>query len=99
MNLRPGGKQARLRDGWFMCGDQKITQQMNFPSDHPEYPDMLVSLHSNVVDGAVVALGAVVFESVITAFTAAIFASKLNAFSRLFFFWVCLPCPGPGIAE
>ena len=23
-----------------MCGDQKITQQMNFPSDHPEYPDM-----------------------------------------------------------
>ena len=40
MNLRPGGKQAQLRDGWFMCGDQKITQQMSFPSDHPEYSNM-----------------------------------------------------------
>ncbi|KIL55377.1 hypothetical protein M378DRAFT_90974 [Amanita muscaria Koide BX008] len=40
MNLRPGGKQARLRDGSFMCGDQKVTQPMNFPHDHPEFPDM-----------------------------------------------------------
>jgi hypothetical protein len=40
MNIRPGSKQARLQDGWFMCGDQKITQQMNFLSDHPEYPNM-----------------------------------------------------------
>ncbi|KAF9455892.1 hypothetical protein BDZ94DRAFT_1293065 [Collybia nuda] len=40
MNMWPGGKQARLRDGWFMCGDEKITQPMIFPQDHPEFPDM-----------------------------------------------------------
>jgi len=39
MNLNPGGKQARLRDGWFICDGQKITQPMVFPVDHPSYPD------------------------------------------------------------
>ena len=38
MNLRPGGKQAQLRDGWFMYGNRKIIQSMNFPPDHPEFP-------------------------------------------------------------
>jgi len=32
MNLGPGGKQSRLRDGWF--GEEKTTQVMTFPQDH-----------------------------------------------------------------
>ncbi|KAI0337675.1 hypothetical protein BDW22DRAFT_1423443 [Trametopsis cervina] len=39
MNLRSGGKQAHMRDGWFMRDGQRITQPMNFPLDHPQYPD------------------------------------------------------------
>lgn len=38
MNLKPGGKQAQLQDGWFMHGNQKVIQLMNFPPDHPEFP-------------------------------------------------------------
>jgi hypothetical protein len=40
MNLKPGGKQARLKDGWFFQAGQRIVQKMIFPSDHPEFPDM-----------------------------------------------------------
>jgi hypothetical protein len=32
MNLNPGGKQAHLWDGWFICDGQKITQSMVFPA-------------------------------------------------------------------
>ena len=39
MNLNPVGKQARMRDGWFLRNGQKITQPMVFPKDHPEFPD------------------------------------------------------------
>ena len=39
MNLHPGGKQARMRDGWFMKGGQRVTQPMIFPADHLEFPD------------------------------------------------------------
>ncbi len=40
MNLRPGGKQARMRDGWFMRrGNEKVTQSMVFPPDHLEFPN------------------------------------------------------------
>jgi hypothetical protein len=53
----------------------------------------VASLGSSVVDGAIV------LNAVVTAFTAAIFAFKSNAFSRRFFFWLRLPCPGPGITE
>ncbi|KIJ39628.1 hypothetical protein M422DRAFT_174797 [Sphaerobolus stellatus SS14] len=38
MNMRPGGKQAQLRDGWFMKDGQRVIQQMNFPANHPEFP-------------------------------------------------------------
>ncbi|KIJ38236.1 hypothetical protein M422DRAFT_259146 [Sphaerobolus stellatus SS14] len=38
MNMRPGGKQANLRDGWFMNNGQKLIQKMNFPENHPQYP-------------------------------------------------------------
>jgi hypothetical protein len=40
MNMRPGGKQARMRDGWFMRGNEKIIQPMIFPLDHSDFPDM-----------------------------------------------------------
>jgi hypothetical protein len=39
MNLRLGGKQACLQDGWYMLGNEKIVQSMNFPANHPTYPN------------------------------------------------------------
>jgi hypothetical protein len=39
MNVRPGGKQARMQNGWFSHNGQKITQPMVFPSDHPHFPN------------------------------------------------------------
>ncbi|KAH9913281.1 uncharacterized protein B0H18DRAFT_888533, partial [Fomitopsis serialis] len=40
MNLKPGGKQARLRDGWFMRDGQRVPQQMNFPANHRDNPGL-----------------------------------------------------------
>ncbi|KAJ3747056.1 hypothetical protein DFH05DRAFT_1377744, partial [Lentinula detonsa] len=40
MNLNPGGKQARMRNGWFTHDGQIITQSMIFPPDHHEFSDM-----------------------------------------------------------
>ncbi|KII87813.1 hypothetical protein PLICRDRAFT_176579 [Plicaturopsis crispa FD-325 SS-3] len=40
MNMRPGGKQAHLRDGWYMRAGEKVTQKMDFPQDHDEFPGM-----------------------------------------------------------
>ncbi|KAF9479683.1 hypothetical protein BDN70DRAFT_982834 [Pholiota conissans] len=39
MNLRPGGKQAIMRNGWFFRDRTKIPQEMNFPSDHAQFPN------------------------------------------------------------
>ncbi|KAF8130405.1 hypothetical protein K438DRAFT_1469987, partial [Mycena galopus ATCC 62051] len=39
MNTKPGGKQARLRDGWYLKDGQRIIQSMNFPPNHPTYPN------------------------------------------------------------
>ncbi|KDQ25265.1 hypothetical protein PLEOSDRAFT_1077894 [Pleurotus ostreatus PC15] len=39
MNLQPGGKQARLCDGWYLKDNQKVIQAMVFPADHPEHPN------------------------------------------------------------
>ena len=39
MNLRPGGKQARMCDTWFIHDGQKLDQPMVFPSNHPEFPN------------------------------------------------------------
>lgn len=38
MNLHPGGKQAKMRDGWFVRNGQKVVQPMIFAMDHPEFP-------------------------------------------------------------
>jgi hypothetical protein len=39
MNLRPGGKQARLRNGWFIQNGERIDQPMIFAQNHPDFPD------------------------------------------------------------
>ncbi|KAL1743271.1 hypothetical protein HDZ31DRAFT_41265, partial [Schizophyllum fasciatum] len=39
MNLRPGGKQARMRDGWFIENGQRMCQPMVFPANHATHPD------------------------------------------------------------
>ncbi|KAJ7130810.1 hypothetical protein C8R43DRAFT_831687, partial [Mycena crocata] len=38
MNLNPGGKQAHMRDGWWMDGDVRRAQKMDYPADHLEFP-------------------------------------------------------------
>ena len=58
-----------------------------------------MSLSNDVVGVAVVAVGADVLGAVITALTAVVLSFRLSALSRHFFFWLRLPCPGPGIAE
>jgi hypothetical protein len=37
MNVNPGGKQAQLRNGWYIKDGKVINQSMIFPSNHPEY--------------------------------------------------------------
>ena len=39
MNIKPGGKQACMHDGWYIHNGQKITQPLIYPKDHPMYPD------------------------------------------------------------
>ncbi|KAJ7604875.1 hypothetical protein DFH06DRAFT_1020554 [Mycena polygramma] len=39
MNTKPGGKQARMRPGWFMRNNERVVQLMIFPADHPDFPD------------------------------------------------------------
>jgi hypothetical protein len=39
MNTKPGGKQARMRDGWYMRDGHRVAQPMIFPPNHPQYPD------------------------------------------------------------
>ncbi|THH13846.1 hypothetical protein EUX98_g9674 [Antrodiella citrinella] len=38
MNMRPGGQQARMRDGWYERDGHRIIQPMVFPPDHAEHP-------------------------------------------------------------
>jgi len=39
MNVNPGGKQARMQDGWFMEDGIKVLQAMVFSKDNPDYPN------------------------------------------------------------
>ena len=38
MNIKPGGKQARMRNGWYEINGRKVDQSMIFPSEHPTHP-------------------------------------------------------------
>ena len=35
MNIKPGGKQARMHNGWYLWDGQKVDQAMIFPANHP----------------------------------------------------------------
>ncbi|KAJ3831252.1 hypothetical protein F5878DRAFT_549780 [Lentinula raphanica] len=37
MGFRPGGKQARMRNGWYNHAGQRIEQPMIFPADHEKW--------------------------------------------------------------
>ncbi|KAJ3728200.1 hypothetical protein DFJ43DRAFT_1001247 [Lentinula guzmanii] len=39
MNFNSGGKQARMRNGWYEKDGEHITQSMNFPPNHPHHPN------------------------------------------------------------
>ena len=39
MNLQPGGKQARLQNGWYMQNGERVAPEMIFPHNHREFPD------------------------------------------------------------
>ena len=39
MNIKPGGKQAHMWKGWFICDGIRIKQDMVYPPDHPYFPD------------------------------------------------------------
>jgi hypothetical protein len=38
MNMRPGGKQATMRDGWYIVNGEQVAQEMCFRADHSEFP-------------------------------------------------------------
>ena len=40
MNMKPAGKQACMRDGWYVWDENRITQPMVFPADHPDFPSI-----------------------------------------------------------
>jgi hypothetical protein len=39
MNVNPGGKQAEMHDGWFVCDGRRVSQPMVFPAGHPTNPN------------------------------------------------------------
>ncbi|KAK0466625.1 hypothetical protein IW261DRAFT_1346539, partial [Armillaria novae-zelandiae] len=39
MNWRPSGKQASMRDGWFMRDGVRVVQKMTFPATHAQFPN------------------------------------------------------------
>ena len=39
MNINLGGKQAQMHDRWYFQNGKKVIQPMNFPQNHPEYPN------------------------------------------------------------
>ncbi|TBU56316.1 hypothetical protein BD310DRAFT_823845, partial [Dichomitus squalens] len=47
MNLNPGGAQPHMRDGWYLRDGEKVTQPMNFPSDHPSHPNQPKGMKAN----------------------------------------------------
>ncbi|PPR04808.1 hypothetical protein CVT24_007084 [Panaeolus cyanescens] len=50
MNLRPGGKQAKLQNGWYIKDGQRIDQEMVFPPTHPMYPNEAKEMRQVLVE-------------------------------------------------
>jgi hypothetical protein len=40
MNIKPGGKQAHMRNGWYIHDGIRVSQSMVYSHDHPDHPDM-----------------------------------------------------------
>jgi hypothetical protein len=36
--MKPGGKQAKMQDGWYMQNDMQVAQKICFPPNHAEFP-------------------------------------------------------------
>ncbi|KAF9441498.1 hypothetical protein P691DRAFT_799457 [Macrolepiota fuliginosa MF-IS2] len=47
MNMNPGGKQAVMQDGWFVCNGERVTQTMVFPPSHPQFPGLPKGMQQN----------------------------------------------------
>lgn len=39
MNVKPGGKQAHMQNGWYISNGEKVTQSMVYPHDHADHPN------------------------------------------------------------
>ena len=50
INSQPSGKQAHMQNGWFMQDDIKFLQEMNFPLDHPEFPNQPKGMHQVLIE-------------------------------------------------
>ena len=50
MNTNPGGKQARMWDGWFMKNSVKVAQAMVFPPNHSQFPNQPKGLRQVLVE-------------------------------------------------
>ena len=50
MNMRPGGKQAKMWDEWYIMHGERITQEMCFHADHPEFSGQPKRMHQVLVE-------------------------------------------------
>jgi hypothetical protein len=50
MNLHPGGKQAKLRNGWYFKNGRCIEQKMNCLPNHPKFPSMPKGMWQGLVE-------------------------------------------------
>ncbi|KAF4692027.1 hypothetical protein FOZ60_014352 [Perkinsus olseni] len=50
MNVKPGGKQPRMRPGWYERDGQRVVQDMVFPADHPRYAGLPKGLRQVVIE-------------------------------------------------
>jgi hypothetical protein len=39
MNIKPGGKQAHMCNGWYIHNGVRVFQPMVYPGNHPDHPD------------------------------------------------------------
>jgi predicted transcriptional regulator len=50
MNLSPGGKQGKMRDGWFIKNGRRHVQPMVFPANHDTHPNLAKGMREVLVE-------------------------------------------------
>ncbi|EER03147.1 hypothetical protein Pmar_PMAR018403 [Perkinsus marinus ATCC 50983] len=50
MNVKPGGKQPRMRAGWYERDGRRVVQEMVFPVNHPRYAGLPKGLRQVVLE-------------------------------------------------